>query len=233
MKQIIRIAVIEDEPVTSMLFADWLEELSTADRLIEVERLLTRDAAEAAVSARRYDLICLDIEMNHERNAGIGIIKAILRRDHGPVLVISGLPADTYQEIMTELDAWDYLIKPLDPKHKSIFHSSVLRGLRQHRGTEPVESKNGFEIDPLSRTSARYNGQRINLPLTGQRIVKLLMDRPNQLVKSEALYELIPYGHNSANLRAHIQVIRNAIRDVDPEFNAIQNVPMAGYMWRQ
>ena len=234
----IRIAVIEDDRATSDLFTRWLHELGTPERPMEITQLLTREEAERALQSEHYDLVCLDIQLGHERNAGIGLINTVHRTEHGPVLVISGAPADTYRSIMSELDAWDYLVKPLSEENKGSFLEFVSRALRQNKphqdaGTEQKRNAgNGLEIDPLNQTSARFNGKRINLPLTGQRLAKLLAERAGQLVSYAELYEMISTGHNTANIRAHIQVIRNAIRDIDPSFDSIKSVPMAGYMWK-
>lgn len=229
-----KIAVIEDDRATNDLFSRWLRDLEDDGRTIDIRQFLNRDDAEIALRQTRFDLICLDIQLGHERNAGIGLIRTMHATRQGPVLVISGAPAETYRSIMKELDAWDYLVKPLTEENRDSFLEFVSRALRQKaQPAEPSRAKAAtqLEIDPLNRTSARYDGQRINLPLTGQRIAKLLSDRIGQLVTYNELYQLIPTGHNTTNIRAHIQVIRNAIKDVDSGFDAIQSVPMAGYMW--
>jgi len=238
MPHIIRIAVIEDDQATSDLFARWLRELQTTDGPIEVVQAHTRDDAERLLRSERFDLICMDIQLGHERNAGVGLINTVHRQNHGPVLVISGAPADTYRSIMRELEAWDYLVKPLAEENKDSFLEFVSRALRhqqttlQHSAPNATSTAKGLEVDPLNKTSATFRGRRINLPLTGQRIAKLLSDRSGQLVTYAELYDMIATGHNTTNIRAHIQVIRNAIREVDPEFDAIKSVPMAGYMWK-
>ena len=237
MPRIFRIAVVEDDPATSALFAGWLQELVTSERLIKVDQFLSQEQAVRQLSTERYDLVCLDMEMDHVRTAGFSIIKTIIKNgQHGQVLVISGLPIDSYQPIMKALDAWDFLVKPLvGSEHKAAFHGAVVRALRQ-TGIETEPSKlpsNGFIIDPINLTSPLYKGQRLNLSLTQQRIIKLLMDRPNQLVTREELYKAILSGQNADNLRRHISDIRESICAVYPSFNAIQSVPMAGYIWRE
>ncbi|WP_230782554.1 response regulator transcription factor [Sphingomonas sp. Leaf37] len=238
MSNTLRFAVIEDDQATSDLFTRWLRELETADQKIDVVQALTRHDAEQLLRSDRFDLICLDIQLGHERNAGVGLINTVHKGNHGPVLVISGAPADTYRSIMRELEAWDYLVKPLSEENKDSFLEFVSRALRHRQATaeltpEPTAKKaGGLEVDPLNKTSATYGGKRINLPLTGQRIAKLLFDRSGQLVPYSELYGMIATGHNTVNIRAHIQVIRNAIREVDSSFDAIKSVPMAGYMWK-
>lgn len=235
----LHIAIIEDDKDTSDLFASWLRELETSEQTVRLDQLFTRDEAESRLRANSYDLICLDIQLQHERNAGIGLIgliRAVHQARHGPVVVISGAPAETYRPIMSELLAWDYLTKPLSHETKGAFLDTISKALRKKQmpgaAEQGTEMSEGLEIDPLNQTSARYMGKRINLPLTGQRIAKMLADRQGQLVSYAELYAMIPTGHNTANIRAHIQVIRNALRDVDPQFDAIRSVPMAGYMWQ-
>ena len=64
------------------------------------------------------------------------------------------------------------------------------------------------------------------------RLVELLARRHDQVLSYEQLYAVLDSGKNKANLRVHVQAIRNAFTDVDPEFARIHNVPMVGYVWR-
>lgn len=87
-------------------------------------------------------------------------------------------------------------------------------------------------IDPLNRVRVAWRGSRVALSMTQVRIVDMLSKNRNQVLGYDQLYSVLDSGKNKANLRVHIQAIRNAFADVDPEFSRIHNVPMVGYVWR-
>ena len=45
------------------------------------------------------------------------------------------------------------------------------------------------------------------------------------------MFQVVKSGRNRDNVRKHVSTIREAFREVDPEFNLIENVPMRGFRW--
>jgi DNA-binding winged helix-turn-helix (wHTH) protein len=43
---------------------------------------------------------------------------------------------------------------------------------------------------------------------------------------------VIKSGRNRDNVRKHVATIREALREIEPEFDAIDSVPMRGFCWR-
>ena len=76
-----------------------------------------------------------------------------------------------------------------------------------------------------------WRGQRINLPLTAQRILATLHARTGEVVSYEELFDVVKSGRNRDNVRKHVATIRDAFRDVDPAFDGIENIPMRGFRW--
>ena len=228
-----RIAVIEDDPTTSEQLTGWIRH---ARPELIVDQWFDRDAAEAALLRERYDLVVLDIELGRERNAGVALINEINKQGLGtPVLVVSAMPAAIYRSIMKALDAWDYLQKTTFDEAE--FVETFLDILRTARLREPAPkttSKTGDDsllLDPLKQRSAMWRGQRINLPLTAQRILATLHARAGEVVSYEELFDVVKSGRNRDNVRKHVATIRDAFRDVDPGFDGIENIPMRGFRW--
>jgi two-component system response regulator ChvI len=74
--------------------------------------------------------------------------------------------------------------------------------------------------------------QRLNLPLTAQRILSVLArSAPPKWSVYEELYQVIKSGRNRDNVRKHVSTIREAMREIDPAFDGIENVPMRGFRW--
>ena len=229
-----RVAVIEDDVPTSNQLRGWIE---AARPGIQIDQWFDRDSAEAAVQRERYDLVVLDIELGRERHAGVALIHAINKRQATPVLVVSAMPATIYRSIMKALDAWDYLQKTTFTE--ADFIDTFLDILRAARSTAPVPeaapkpaaAADELSLDPLRQGFALWRGQRINLPLTAQRILAALAARRGEVVSYEDLYQVVKSGRNRDNIRKHVSTIRDAFREIDPAFDGIENVPMRGFRW--
>ena len=230
-----RVAVIEDDRPTSNQLAGWIR---TARPGIEVDQWFNRDDAEAALARETYDVVVLDIELERERHAGVAIINAINKQYQGtPVLVVSAMPATIYRSIMKALDAWDYLQKTTF--EESDFIDTFLDILRaaKSRSTQETAVTDGLEselsLDPLWQRTPTWRGERINLPLTAQRILATLYRRAGEVVSYDELFDVVKSGRNRDNVRKHVSTIRDAFRDIDPAFDRIENVPMRGFRWVQ
>lgn len=226
-----RIAVIEDDPTTSAQLTGWIR---AARPELVIDQHFDRDSAEAALRRERYDLVVLDIELGRERNAGVALINEINKQGLGtPVLVVSAMPAAIYRSIMKALDAWDYLQKTTFDEAE--FIETFLDILRTARLREPKGAAkagdDSLQLDPLKQRSAMWRGQRINLPLTAQRILATLHERAGEVVSYEELFDVVKSGRNRDNVRKHVATIRDAFRDVDPTFDGIENIPMRGFRW--
>ncbi len=221
------VAVIEDDQPTSNQLRGWIE---AARPGIAVHQWFTRDEAEAAIARERYDAVVLDIELGRERHAGVALINAINKRGMGtPVLVVSAMPAAIYRSIMKALDAWDYLQKTTFGE--ADFIDTFLEILRTARPQAAASAGPELSLDPLRQQAALWRGQRVNLPLTAQRILAALHARAGEVVSYEDLYAVVKSGRNRDNIRKHVSTIRDAFREIDPAFDGIENVPMRGFRW--
>jgi DNA-binding response OmpR family regulator len=220
------VAVIEDDRPTSNQLAGWIK---AARPDINLHQWFDRDSAEAALQRERYAMVVLDIELGRERHAGVALINGINKLQQGtPVLVVSAMPAAIYRSIMKALDAWDYLQKTSFDEAE--FVETFLDILRSVRPEEPAAAVD-LKLDPLWQRSPTWRGQRVNLPLTAQRILATLAQRKGQVVSYEELFDVVKSGRNRDNVRKHVATIRDALRDVDPSFDGIENVPMRGFRW--
>jgi DNA-binding response OmpR family regulator len=227
----LKVAVIEDDVPTSNQLKGWIE---AAKPGIRVEQWFTRDDAEAAIAREAYDLVVLDIELGRERHAGVAIINAINKGQGTPVLVVSAMPATIYRSIMKALDAWDYLQKATFEEADFIdTFLEILRAVKDRSNAKDSTPAAGDElsIDPLRQRTPIWRAQKINLPLTAQRILAALYANRGQVVSYDDLFQVVKSGRNRDNIRKHVSTIRDAFREVDLQFDRIENVPMRGFRW--
>lgn len=229
----LKVAVIEDDVPTSNQLKGWIE---AAKPGIQVEQWFSRDEAEAAIAREHYDVVVLDIELGRERHAGVAIINAINKHHGTPVLVVSAMPAAIYRSIMKALDAWDYLQKTSFDEAE--FIETFLDILRAAKSRSPAEdapatapARAELSIDPLRQNATLWRGKRVNLPLTAQRILLALYEHKGQVVSYDELFQVVKSGRNRDNIRKHVSTIREAFREIDPDFDGIENVPMRGFRW--
>ncbi len=227
-----KIAVIEDDLPMSNQLKGWIE---SAKAGIQVDQWFNRDDAEAAIAREDYDAVVLDIELGRERHAGVAIINAINKQRATPVLVVSAMPAAIYRSIMKALDAWDYLQKTTF--EEADFVDTFLDILRSAKAkpaaTAPVVSTDELQLDPLRQNTALWRGQRVNLPLTAQRILAALHAHRGEVVSYDDLYKVVKSGRNRDNIRKHVSTIRDAFKEIDDKFDGIENVPMRGFRWAE
>ncbi|EFX61320.1 hypothetical protein DAPPUDRAFT_340145 [Daphnia pulex] len=153
------------------------------------------------------------------------------------------MPATIYRSIMKALDAWDYLQKATFEEADFIeTFLEILRSVKErklHKESQSAAYKEAakspvadqLSMDPLRQRTPIWRGQRINLPLTAQRILAALFARRGQVVSYEDLYEVVKSGRNRDNIRKHVSTIRDAFREIDADFECIENVPMRGFRW--
>jgi DNA-binding response OmpR family regulator len=146
------------------------------------------------------------------------------------------MPAAIYRSIMKALDAWDYLQKTTF--EEADFIETFLDILRTTQRAAPAPAQaapaavgDALVLDPLWQRTPTWRGERINLPLTAQRILATLHQRSGEVVSDAALFEVVKSGRNRDNVRKHVSTIREALREVDPGFEGIENVPMRGFRW--
>jgi DNA-binding response OmpR family regulator len=224
------VAVIEDDAPTSNQLAGWIR---AAKPGIEIHQWFDRDSAEAALAREHYDVVVLDIELGRERHAGVALINAINKQRQGtPVLVVSAMPAAIYRSIMKALDAWDYLQKTTFEEADFVeTFLEILRVAKQAQSAQPQPAREELSLDPLWQRTPMWRGQRINLPLTAQRILATLYQRAGEVVSYDELFDVVKSGRNRDNVRKHVSTIRDAFKEVDPDFEGIENVPMRGFRW--
>ena len=224
------VAIIEDDRPTSDQLRGWIE---AARPGIRVSQYFSRDEAEAALSREAFDLVLLDIELGRERHAGVAIINAINKTGRGtPVLVVSAMPAAIYRSIMKALDAWDYLQKTTFGEADFIdTFLEILRAARDRghgaAGKASDVPSDELSLDPIRQSTPLWRGKRVNLPLTAQRILATLYQRRGEVVSYDDLFQVVKSGRNRDNIRT----IREAFRELDENFDGIENVPMRGFRW--
>ena len=190
------------------------------------------------------DVILLDWRMPGMN--GLEVLRQLRRSGNAtPVIFLTVLSDDIYEEAALEGGAVDFI-------DKSRRLSILVRRLRLiTEGTRPVPEPDNraqhgdtIRIDGLELrfdiNRATWKDQAVDLTLTEFKIVALLAMRAGEDVSYREIYDLV-HGKNfvagygaegyRANVRTFIKRIRKKFRDVDPDFEHIDNYAGFGYRW--
>lgn len=199
-------------------------------------------------SGKAADLILLDWRM--DEMTGIEVLKHLREiSEDTPVIFLTALSDQMYEEAALIGGAVDFVDKSRSFTILKRRIDLIMDGPKARLGEgedeplpvedDPVES-GPLQLNPdVGR--AYWNGAEVNLTLTEFRIVNYLARRAGQDVRYRELYDLVrgegfiagigEEGYR-ANVRAFIKRIRQKFRDVDTNFDCIENYPGFGYRWR-
>ncbi len=169
-----------------------------------------------------------------------------------PVIFLTMLSDEVYEEAALKWGAVDFI-------DKSRRLSIILGRLRLiTEGAKPIPApagRSGVEMDTAQDETLRrgplelrqdvhrayWRGERVDLTLSEFAIVRFIAIQTDGDVTYRQIYDVVRgkdfaagYGSEGfrANVRSFIKRIRKKFRDVDPEFDGIDNYPGFGYRWR-
>lgn len=226
-----RIAIIEDEQVDS----ENLKVLIQSSLNAEVLQAFTKADAERLLKEEKLDLVIMDVELGSgpkNRYAGLGLLSDI--RASWPTIVVSGMPEENLRGLSLTLHAYDFIAKPVDEQdfinkieHALTWSSSEVGKDLTTQGGLPE----GLTADPQRRNRYLWKGRPVPLTMTELSILQCLIERPGTVVETRSLVKNLKSGAAKA-IPTHMSGVRGKFRDVDPEFDRIDNEPGRGYIWK-
>jgi DNA-binding response OmpR family regulator len=187
------------------------------------------------IAEQMPQLLILDIMMPHMD--GIEVCQR-LRADpfynRLPILFLSA--RDATEEVIEGLDAGadDYIAKPFEISELN----ARVRALLRRAQRDPNSEMALLHIGDLMLNSANHqvevNGQPIQLTLTEHRLLRYLMEHPNQALSAghllQAVWAYPPDVGDQDLVRAHIRNLRFKLEPGSKEPRYIRTVHGVGYM---
>ncbi len=235
-----RILVVDDDPLFRESITQNLEDAGFAvDDFADGRSFLEDFSADT-----RASLLLLDWKMP-EMN-GIEVLREVRRiRSDLPVIFLTVLSDQIYEEAALLGGAVDFVEKSRSFAIISKRIEIILK-LHAEQQTQEEEKEEGeLSLDKLrldlSSHRAFWDGEELGLTLTEFGMVKQLAGRAGKDVTYRDLYDVVHgrgfhAGQGSdgyrANVRAAIKRIRQKFKEVDQDFDQIENYPGFGYRWR-
>jgi two-component system response regulator ChvI len=240
-----RVVLVDDDE----LFRESLGQ-NLVDAGYEVVSFGSGEAALGHLLEKRGDdIVLLDWKMP-EMN-GIEVLRRI--RGAGlqvPVIFLTVLTDQIYEEAALQGGAVDFVEKSRSFSILLKRMNLILTGIKGAKQANDAAAEQGPGPAVLHRgplelrretNRAFWKSNEVPLSITEFRMVDLLATRAGQDVRYRELYDLVHgegfvagYGAEGyrSNVRAFVKRIRQKFRDVDGEFDEIENYSGFGYRWR-
>ena len=216
------ILIIDDD----VHIGNMLEELLVREQYV-VSRAYSGTEALLILSGTRPDLVLLDLML-----PGLSGEEVLPKIKGIPVIVLSA-KADTESKVSLLLDgAADYITKPFDSKELLARVTVALR--RGVRAPDQTLAWGRLRLDPDSR-QVTAGGAEIHLTRTEFAILRLLMDRPSQVITKSSLLDQISMDTpdcTESSLKMHISNLRKKLRDAGAD-DPIEAVWGIGFKLRE
>jgi two-component system, OmpR family, response regulator ChvI len=189
------------------------------------------------------DIVVLDWRMPGMN--GLEVLRSLRRSGNmTPVIFLTVLSEDIYEEAALEGGAVDFVDKS---RRLSILIERlrlIVEGARKAPETYGSQAGDILHLGSLElrfdTNRASWAGMPVGLTVTEFKILALLALRAGDDVSNREIYDLV-HGKNfvaggggdgyRSNVRTFIKHIRRKLRDVDPGFDHIRNIPGFGYRY--
>jgi two-component system response regulator ChvI len=179
---------------------------------------------------------------------GLGVLR-FLRQSHigTPVIFLTVLSDEIYEEAALQWGAVDFIDKSrrlsiiLQRLRLITEGAKALTSVGEGEQEAPILRKGQLELR-LDIKRAFWRDHQVDLTVTEFAIVSLMINQKSADVSYRQIYDLVrgkdfvagygPEGYR-ANVRSFIKRIRKKFRDLDADFDQIENYPGFGYRWRE
>jgi DNA-binding response OmpR family regulator len=201
----------------------------------EIGRATSGYEAWQKIIVRRPDILLLDIMM--PGMDGLTLCKQ-LRGDSRfidlPILFLTA--KDDTEDVVAGLDAGgdDYVMKPFElPELQARVRALLRRGQREET-KKPILELGNLRLDS-DTYQVEINGENLQLTATEHRLLRYMMEHPNQALSPQHLLEAVwdypPQTGDPDLVRAHVRNLRAKIeRQQDDETQHIRTIHGVGYM---
>ncbi len=205
----------------------------------EVETYNDGVTALEAFNRRMPDMAVLDIKM--PRMDGMDLLARIRQKSQLPVIFLTSKDDEIDEVLGLRMGADDYVKKPFSQRLLVERIRAILRRKEAAEKAEAPEEKaevlvrGSLTMDPL-RHVVTWKDHPVNLTVTEFLLLQALAQRPGFVKTRDQLMD-VAYGEqvyvDDRTIDSHIKRIRKKMRQVDPEFSAIETLYGIGYRYNE
>ena len=225
-----KILVIEDEPgiVDNISYA-----LTTEG--FECQAASTGKEGLDNLGESSFDLIVLDIGLPDI--SGIEVCKEIRKKSQIPILFLTARSEEIDKVLGLEMGADDYMVKPFSPRELVARIRAILRRTTATMTEQESTSDPKFPFAKDSnRREIRYFNQKLDLSAYEYNILSVLLGHPGWVYSRDRIMSIVweePGMVTERTVDAHIKSLRQKLRAINPDIEAIITHRSVGYSLRE
>ncbi|PAU78074.1 response regulator [Halomonas salipaludis] len=223
--------VVDDDPEIRELLVDYLGRHGY--------RALAAEDAEALhglLATQTPDLLIVDIMLPGDD--GFTICRDIRRGSDVPIIMLTASADETDRILGLELGADDYLSKPFNPRELLARIKAVLRRARVGSPADLAQARmvafGAWRLDRMTRELIDEHEARTPLSGADFQLLQVFLERPEQVLSREALYELTrgrPAPPLDRSMDVHVCRLRQRLDEDTHSPQLIRTVRGAGYVF--
>jgi DNA-binding response OmpR family regulator len=204
-----RILVVDDEPTIREVVGLYLRREG-----FEVESAADGEAALAAISRARPDLVVLDLMLPGVD--GLAITRQVRAAGNLPIILLTARSEEIDRVLGLELGADDYVVKPFSARELVARVRAVLRrtqALPEPTPAATLVSLGTLRIDPAAR-AVSLEGQPVTLTVREFDLLLFLARHPGQVFTREQLLDQVwgyTFASDASTVTVHIRRLREKI----------------------
>ena len=207
----------------------------------EVETYNDGQQAFDAFNKKLPDMAVLDIKM--PRMDGMDLLQRLRQKSSMPIIFLTSKDDEIDEVLGLRMGADDYVKKPFSQRLLVERIRALLRRQDAIEGNAPagdaeegkVIERGELRMDPL-RHAVTWKGDDVSLTVTEFLLLQALAQRPG-FVKSRDQLMDVAYDDqvyvDDRTIDSHIKRLRKKLRNVDPEFSAIETLYGIGYRYNE
>jgi two-component system OmpR family response regulator len=206
-----------------------------------VDTYRTKNAALRGLAGPLPALVLIDITLNGERDAGFEICLELRRRSKTtPVIFLSSHEGELDKASGFRLGADDYITKDVSLDFLAIRIEALFRRLDAWKLQAPDETASaiprseaslGHLVFDSGSSTVTWRTRPLRLTLTQYWMLKELHTAAGQPRSYDQLMRAASLVIEDNTVSAHVKAIREAFKEVDPEFDRLRTERGRGYRW--
>jgi two-component system, OmpR family, phosphate regulon response regulator OmpR len=224
-----RLLVVDDDAELRELAQAYLKQQG-----FDVETVADGSQMDAALAARTFDLIILDLMLPGED--GLSIAKRLKGQLNIPIIIVSAQGEDVDRIVGLEIGADDYIGKPFNPRELLARIRAVLRRAQSRAATAEPERLTRFGPFELDLNAHRLTRDNKTVALTSGEfdLLVILVAHPNRVLDRDRLLDLLTGAERSPfdrSIDVRVTRLRSKIEQNPSEPVYIRTIWGKGYMF--
>jgi len=183
-------------------------------------------SAEALISAERFDLVILDL--NLPEKDGLSILRSLrARKNLVPILILTARDAPDERVMGLDLGADDYVVKPFDVRE---FEARVRSVFRRQAGMHAAELQIGAVRFDMAARRFSVGDEDLDLPARELALLELFFLRAGRVVGKEAIVQSLTTLDDGLSENAIEQYVSRLRRRLQPHGLTLRTARGLGYM---